>query len=453
MTQTASKLNSPESMLPLEPHQLIAARRWKWESQQARPNQLPPENEDWSVFVALAGRGFGKTRLAAEWLAFKAISSPNTRWAAVAPTFGDVRDTAAEGPSGLLVVLREYGVLENYNRSMGEIRLTNGSRIKLYSGEEPDRLRGPNFHGGWFDELAAFSKPDAWDQYKFALRLGEHPQTIITTTPRPTKIIKSLLTQEGTKVVRGSTFDNAANLAPAALIDLRARYEGTRLGRQELYGEIVDDVEGALWSRQMLEDSRVAEHPPLIRIIVAIDPAVTSGESSDETGIIVAGITSDSHYYILEDLSCRQSPEAWARIAVDAYHRYKADRIVAETNNGGDMIESLIRQVDPVVSYKKVTATRGKLVRAEPVAALWEQGRAHLVGGYAALEDELSNYTVASKDSPNHLDAMVWAITELMDGASGILSLAALADFCPSCKMPNSKGASICRSCGAALGA
>lgn len=350
-------------------------------------------------------------------------------------------------------ILREYGVLENYNRSMGEIILTNKSRIKLFSGEEPDRLRGPNFHGGWFDELAAFNKPDAWDQYKFALRLGDHPQTVITTTPRPTKLIKGLLEQDGTIVVRGSTFDNAANLAPAALADLRLRYEGTRLGRQELYGEIVDDVEGALWNRDLLEASRVTEHPPLIRIVVAIDPAVTASADSDETGIIVAGITSDSHYYILEDLSCRQTPEAWARIAVDAYHRHKADRIVAETNNGGDMIESLIRQVDPSVSYKKVTATRGKLVRAEPVAALWEQGRGHLVNGFPVLEDELCNYTVASNDSPNHLDAMVWAATELMDGASGILGLAALADFCPSCKMPNSKGATICRSCGSALGA
>jgi len=453
MTQTVLKPNSQESTLQLSPNQRIASRRWKWEAQQARANQLPPLNNDWSTFVALAGRGWGKTKTAAEWLAYKALSQPNTRWAVVAPTFGDVRDTAAEGPSGLVNILREYGVLENYNRSMGEILLTNKSRIKLFSGEEPDRLRGPNFHGGWFDELAAFSKPDAWDQYKFALRLGDHPQTVITTTPRPTKLIKSLLSQDGTTIVRGSTFDNAANLAPSALADLRLRYEGTRLGRQELYGEIVDDIEGALWSREMLENSRVTEHPPLIRIVVAIDPAVTSGENSDETGIVVAGVTSDSHYYILEDLSCRQSPEAWARIAVNAYHKHKADRIVAETNNGGDMIESLIRQVDSTVSYKKVTATRGKLVRAEPVAALWEQQRAHLVGGFAVLEDELCNYTVASNESPNHLDAMVWAATELMESAGSILGLASLAIFCDSCKMPNSKGATVCRSCGSTIGA
>jgi predicted phage terminase large subunit-like protein len=377
----------------------------------------------------------------------------NTRWAVVAPTFGDVRDTCAEGPSGLISVLNEYGVLENYNRSMGEIQLTNKSRIKLFSGAEPDRLRGPNFHGGWFDELASMDGA-AFDQYKFALRLGEHPQTVITTTPRPTKLIKSLLAQDSTKVVRGSTFDNAANLAPAALAELRLRYEGTRLGRQELYGEIVDDVEGALWNRDSIEASRIRAEdlPPLIRIVVAIDPAVTSGDNSDETGIVVAGITSDQHYYILEDLSCKETPDAWARIAVDAYHRHKADRIVGETNNGGDMIELLLRQVDSTVSFRKVTATRGKLTRAEPIASLWEQGRGHLVGGFPVLEDQMTNYTIASTDSPDHLDAMVWACTELSAGASSILGLSSLAKFCPSCRMPASKTATVCPHCQTPLG-
>ena len=412
----------------------------------ARPNQLPPEDTNWNTFVALAGRGWGKTRTAAEWLAWQAILNRNTRWAVVAPTFGDVRDTCAEGPSGIIAILNEYGVLENYNRSMGEILLTNKSRIKLFSAAEPDRLRGPNFHGGWFDELASMDGA-AFDQYKFALRLGEHPQTVITTTPRPTKLIKGLLKQETTMVVRGSTFDNAANLAPAALAELRLRYEGTRLGRQELFGEVVDDIEGALWSRDLIEASRVTDTPPLIRIVVAIDPAVTSGENSDETGIVVAGITSDSHYYILEDLSCKESPERWARIAVDAYHRHKADRIVGETNNGGDMIELLLRQVDSSVSFRKVTATRGKIMRAEPIASLWEQGRGHLVGGFTTLEDQMANYTIASNDSPDHLDAMVWACTELMSGANSILGLAALAKFCPHCRMPASKSATVCPHC------
>jgi phage terminase large subunit-like protein len=347
--------------------------------------------------------------------------------------------------------LNEYGVLENYNRSMGEIVLTNKSRIKLFSAAEPDRLRGPNFHGGWIDEIAS-TDGAAYDQYKFALRLGDHPQTVITTTPRPTKLIKDLLKQDGTVVVRGSTFDNAKNLAPAALAELRLRYEGTRLGRQELYAEIVDSVEGALWNRDSIEASRVTEHPPLIRIVVAIDPAVTSGDDSDETGIIVAGITSDQHYYILEDLSCKETPDAWARIAVDAYHRHKADRIVGETNNGGDMIELLLRQVDPTVSFRKVTATRGKIIRAEPVASLWEQGRGHLVGGYPVLEDQMANFTIASTDSPDHLDAMVWAVTELSAGASSILGLSSLAKFCPSCRMPANKTATVCNYCQTSLG-
>jgi len=401
----------------------------------------------------LAGRGWGKTKTAAEWLAWQAILNRNTRWAVVAPTFGDVRDTCAEGPSGIINILNEYGVLENYNRSMGEILLTNKSRIKLFSAAEPDRLRGPNFHGGWFDELASMDGL-AFDQYKFALRLGSHPQTVITTTPRPTKLIKSLLKQESTMVVRGSTFDNAANLAPAALADLRLRYEGTRLGRQELFGEVVDDMEGALWSRQDIEASRIRAEdlPPLIRVVVAIDPAVTSGENSDETGIVVAGITSDNHYYVIEDLSCRESPDGWARIAVDAYHRHKADRIVGETNNGGDMIELLLRQVDSTVSFRKVTATRGKIMRAEPIASLWEQGRGHLVGGFPTLEDQMANYTIASTDSPDHLDAMVWAVTELSAGASSILGLAALAKFCPSCRMPAPKSATTCPSCRSPLG-
>ena len=448
MTQTQSKLDSPA----LSPTDRIAARRYEWQETQARPTQLPPANNDWSTFLALAGRGFGKTRLAAEWLAWQATLKHGTRWAIVAPTFADARDTCAEGPSGVVSVLREYGVLEAYNRSMGEIVLNNKSRIKLFSGEEPDRLRGPNFHGGWFDELAAFTYPDAWNQYQFALRLGEHPQTVVTTTPRPTKLIKDLLTRDAVTVVRGSTFENAANLAPSALAELRLRYEGTRLGRQELYGEVVADSEGALWNRDQLEQARVVEAPPLARIVVAIDPAVTSGESSDETGIVVAGVSNDGQYYILEDLTHRASPDAWARVAVEAYHRHGADRIVAETNNGGDMIELLLRQVDPTVSFRKVTATRGKVMRAEPIASLSEQFRLHLVGGFSKLEDQMCNYSIDSKDSPDALDAMVWAVTDLMNSQSSIMGLAALAKFCPACRMPAPQRATACPSCGHDLG-
>lgn len=400
----------------------------------------------------MAGRGFGKTRLAAEWIAWNALKNRNTRWAVVAPTFTDARDTCAEGVSGIVNILRDYGVLKDYNRSMGEIVLTNKSRIKLFSGEEPDRLRGPQFHGGWFDELAAFKYPEAFDQYKFALRLGEHPQTIITTTPRPTKQIKELLERDNTVIVRGSTFENAANLSASALDDLKRKYEGTRLGRQELYGEVIDEIDGALWTRAVLDQGRVATAPVLVRIVIGLDPAVTSSEGSDETGIVVAGVTGDGHYYVLEDCTLKASPDQWARTAVEAYHRWGADRVIGETNNGGDMIELLLRQVDPHVPYKKVTATRGKLVRAEPVAALSEQTRLHLVGNFPKLEDQLVNYTPLSPGSPDRMDAMVWAITELMDSQATIMGLAAISKFCPACRLPNPLNATHCKYCNEVLG-
>jgi len=424
----------------------------RWTHQLARTEQIPTDNEDWNTWLFLAGRGAGKTRTAAEWLAWKAISNESTRWAIVAPTHADARDTCVEGESGILNILKEFGVLKDYNRSISEIFLTNRSRIKLFSGEEPDRLRGPQFHGGWFDELAAFKRPDAWDQYQFGARLGQHPQTIVTTTPRPTKLIKDLVDREGVRVVRGSTFDNAKNLATSALAELKLRYENTRLGRQELYGEILDTVEGALWTREMIERARVTDIPPLIRIVVAIDPAVTNNSNSDETGIVAAGITSDNHYYVLSDKSLRASPDAWARQAVNLYHDLGADKIIAETNNGGDMVTLLIKQVDHNAPVKKVTATRGKQLRAEPISSLYEQGRVHHHGYFAELETQMCEWTPISNESPDRLDALVWAITELNSGSSSMMSLAAMADFCPSCRMPQVKGQAICSSCGTSLG-
>jgi phage terminase large subunit-like protein len=345
-------------------------------------------------------------------------------------------------------------MLKDWNRSLGEILLTNGSRIKLFSADKPDRFRGPQHHGAWCDELAAYRYTDAWDQLQFGLRLGDKPRIIVTTTPRPTSLIRSLAnrTDGSVAVTRGSTFDNANNLAPSALADLKIRYEGTRLGRQELYGEIIDEVDGALWTNVLLDETRVQDAPPLIRIVVAIDPAVTSRPDSDETGIVVAGVTSDGHYYVLEDVSLRAGPDAWARKAVEAYYRWKADRVIGEGNNGGDMIEALLRQVDPLIPYKKVTATRGKLLRAEPVASLYEQNRAHHVGSFSALEDQMTNYTPLADFSPDRLDALVWAMTDLMEGASSMLGIAALAQFCPSCRMPAPKSATVCPSCRQSLG-
>ena len=431
-------------------------RRIAWETDLARPEQLPNSDEGWSIYLYLAGRGAGKTRTAAEWLAWEATTRANTRWAIVAPTFGDVRDVCAEGESGIVNILNSYGSINDYNRSQGSIILTNGSRIKLFSADEPDRLRGPQHHGAWCDELAAWRYADTWDQLQFGLRLGDHPRTIVTTTPRPVSLIRNLASRtDGTvKIARGSTFDNADNLAPQALIELQARYAGTRMGRQELYGEILSESDSALWTRDLLEQARIKpeDAPPYFRCVVAIDPAVTSGENSDETGIVVAGATPDGHYYIIEDATMRGTPEMWARKAIEMYRKHKCDRIIGEANNGGDMIESLLRQVDASIPYRKVHASRGKRVRAEPVSALSEQLRLHLVGSnFSLLEDQLVTWEPDSDKSPDRMDAMVWAVTDLMGGSVAMRSLAAMADFCPNCRLPLVRGTRLCPRCNTAI--
>ena len=428
-----------------------------WTDQKARPEQLPTDEDEWLVWLYLAGRGAGKTRTAAEWVAWEAVTKPGTRWAVVAATFGDARDTCAEGESGLVAILRRYGVLKHFNRSMGEMRLSNGSLIKLFSADEPDRLRGPQFHGAWCDELAAWRYPETYDQLQFTLRLGTRPRTIITTTPRPTKIIKDLVADSETgkvKVVRGSTFDNAANLAPAALEQLRNRYEGTRLGRQELAGEILDDVPGALWTLKMIEDARVQKLPEMTRIVVAIDPAATSNEDSDETGIVVVGRGMDGRGYVLADRTCRLSPAGWARRAIDAYDEFQANRIVGETNMGGDMIETIIRQIRPSIPYRGVVAKRGKLLRAEPISALYEQGRISHHGPFPELENQMTTWVAGESDfSPDRLDALVHGLTSLNIGSEGGADrfFASIAPRCPSCDLPNAAGESRCSGCGAAL--
>jgi phage terminase large subunit-like protein len=331
-----------------------------------------------------------------------------------APTAAAARDVCIEGESGLLNVIPPT-LVKDWNRSLGEMVLTNGSRFKLFSADEPDRLRGYQHHRAWADELASWRYPDAWDQLLLGLRLGDDPRVVVTTTPRPVAIVRTLLSRPGVVVTRGSTFENADNLAPAALEQLKARYENTRIGRQELYAELLDDVPGALWQRDSLEQLRVAEVPDLQRIVVAIDPAVTSGPDADETGIVAAAKGVDGHAYVLKDLTCRLSPDGWAKRAVNAYVDLGADRIVAETNNGGDMVRLTIHTVDPTVAYKAVTATRGKRTRAEPVAALYEQGKVHHVGLFPELEDQMVSYVPDDYDgSPDRVDALVWALTELV---------------------------------------
>jgi predicted phage terminase large subunit-like protein len=316
-------------------------------------------------------------------------------------------------------------MISAWNRSLGELVLTNESRFKLFSADEPERLRGPQHHRAWADELGAWRYPETWDQMLFGLRLGDHPKVVVTTTPKPTALVRRLASQASVHITRGSTFDNAANLAPAALAQLRERYEGTRLGRQELNAEILEDIPGALWTRDTIDGQRVREAPALVRVVVAIDPSGTRGEadSGDSVGIVVAGKGDDGRCYVLADRTCKLSPDGWGRQAVNAYHEFKADRIVAERNFGGAMVEHVIRTIDPKVSYREVTASRGKIARAEPVAALYEQGKVSHVGRgdatkqFAQLEDQMCAMAAdgyVGEGSPDRADALVWALTELM---------------------------------------
>ena len=347
------------------------------------------------------------------------LRNPNTISAVVAPTHGDLRRTCFDGESGLLSVIpkecyRKDGT--GYTSFRGEeIHLHNGSKIIGYAAIQPERLRGAQFHRAWCDELAAWRYAEAFDQLMFGLRLGENPQCVITTTPKPIPIIRNLVERKDVVVTTGNTFENQENLASTALTMFKERYEGTTLGRQELYAEILEDFEGALWNNNMIEKTRLSEDTDreLQKVIVAVDPAVTSNENSDETGIIVVGRDFAGRFYVLEDLSGVNTPDRWARIAVDAYHDFQADMIVAETNQGGDLVERLIRSVDPLIPYRSVRATRGKMVRAEPISALYEQEKVHHIGYFPELEQQMVSYTGETNSSPDRLDALVWGLTEL----------------------------------------
>ena len=385
----------------------------------ARPKQLKPLEEH-HIWLILAGRGWGKTRTGAQDIALYALRNPESLCAVVAPTHGDLRRVCFGGNSGLLSIIPDEcytnsSDTKGYSSSIAEIRLHNGSKIMGYAAIEPDRLRGSQFHRAWADELAAWRYPEAFDQLMFGLRLGDKPQCVITTTPKPSKIIKDLMAREDVCVTTGNTFENEDNLADSALAMLKERYEGTSLGRQELYAEIIEEFEGALWSNTMIEETRLSEDTDreLKKIVVAIDPAVTSNANSDETGIIVVGSDHMNQFYVLDDYSGIYSPDKWARLAVNAYYDYQADLVVAETNNGGDLVERVIRSVDANIPYRSVRATRGKMTRAEPISALYEQKRVHHIGYLPELEQQMISYTGETNTSPDRLDALVWGLTEL----------------------------------------
>lgn len=332
----------------------------------------------------------------------------------IGATADDARDIMIEGESGILAICSDAERPE-YIPSKRRLEWPNGARTLIFTADEPERLRGKQHMKLWLDELASWRYPEAYEQAMLGLRLGDLPQAVVTTTPKPVKIIRDLMADPGTVTTHGSTYDNRANLAPGFFSRIIRRYEGTRLGRQELNAEMLDDVEGALWNGKLIEDGRVKSAPDMVRMVVAIDPAVTTGENADETGIIVAGKGVDGHAYVFRDLSCRLTSDGWAKRAVEAYREFKADRIVAEVNNGGDLVEAVIRTVDRFVPYKKLHASRGKVVRAEPVSALYEQSRVHHVGVFAELETQMCQFVPDALDgSPDRVDALVWALTELM---------------------------------------
>lgn len=385
----------------------------------ARDKQLQPHIEHY-IWLILAGRGWGKTRTGAQDIALFALRNNNVNCAVVAPTHGDLRRVCFGGHSGLLSIIPKECYLESpdqkgFSSSTNEMRLFNGSKITGYAASEPDRLRGPQFHRAWCDEIASWRYPEAFDQLMFGLRLGNEPQCVITTTPKPSKLIKDLVERNDVFVTSGSTFENEENLADSALKMLKEKYEGTTLGRQELYAEIIDTIDGALWTNDLIERSRIHKdkEQDLSQIIIAIDPAVTANQDSDETGIVVVGKDYNNEYYVLEDLSGRYSADKWGRIAINAYYEWNADRIVAEVNNGGDLVERLLRNIDTNVPYRSVRATRGKILRAEPVAALYEQNRVHHMGVLPELESQMCSYTGETNTSPDRLDALVWGLTEL----------------------------------------
>jgi phage terminase large subunit-like protein len=341
-----------------------------------------------------------------------------------------------EGEAGILAISPDHE-RPLYEPSKRRLTWRNGAVATTFSADEPERLRGPQHDAAWCDELGAWRYPEAWDMLMFGMRLGADPRTVVTTTPRPAKLIRDLVRDPTCVVTRGSSYENRANLAGAFLQQIIKKYEGTRLGRQELNAELLDDVPGALWSRALIEAARPPMGfvmPDLVRVVVAIDPAASSGEDADETGIIVAGKDKDSRGYVLADLSGHHTPIEWARIAVAAYKSHGADRIVAEVNNGGEMVEATLRVVDDNVAYTAVHATRGKVVRAEPVAALYEQRRIRHMGAFTALEDQMCEFTPdldrskpkrdptdpsslgmgGARSSPDRADALVWAFTELL---------------------------------------
>ena len=406
-------------------------------------------NKAWRVWLLLGGRGSGKTRAGAEWIrsiargdetspratagpAQRSCGTPTessrraqtknqpARIALVGKTLADVRNVMIEGQSGLLAIHPDHERPE-FEPSKRRLTWPSGAIAELFSADEAEALRGPQFTAAWCDELAKWRGAErAWDMLQFALRLGEAPRVCVTTTPRATKLLKQIIADEATVTVNLATADNATNLAPSFLAEMTRRYAGSAIGRQELLGEIVEDASDGLWRRHWIEEARVDAAPEMQRVVVALDPPVTATASSDACGIVVAGLGVDKRAYVLADRTIQgRTPELWARAALGAYDDFEADRMVAEVNQGGDLVISVLQQFRENFPVVKVRATRGKWVRAEPVAALYAEGRVAHVGRFDALEDQMCAFgadgTMRGR-SPDRADALVWAITDLLLG-------------------------------------
>ena len=395
--------------------------RWLWDDWQvwARQDQLPPQDQKWAVWLILGGRGAGKTRAGAEWVRALASKAPY-RIALIGETYLAARSVMVEGESGLLNI-GEVSAQPTFYPSRRQLHWRSGAIAQLFSAEDPDALRGPQFHFAWCDELCKWRyAQQSWDMLQFALRLGKNPKQVITTTPRAMALLKQIMTSPQTITTRASSYANRAHLAASFFDQIIERYHGTRLGRQEISGELIEDDPDALWNRDMIEASRRAKPENLTRIVVAIDPPASHHHKSAECGIVIAGLGEDGDSYILGDYSqAGLSPNQWAQRALQACRHYHADRIVAEINQGGDMVEAVIRQKNPKASFKAVRASYGKRSRAEPIAALYEQNRVHHCASFERLEDQMCSWTGScTQSSPDRLDAMVWALTDLMFGGA-----------------------------------
>lgn len=396
------------------PDAVKAQLRWHWPFW-ARPNQLAPVG-DWRTWLILAGRGFGKTEAGAQWIRQR-VEGGARSIALIAETQKDLEEVMV----ARLLKISPPDMMPKVRYKPVRLVWPNGAEALGYNGTEPDQLRGPEFDTAWCDELAKYRYArELWDMLQFTMRSGDDPRVLTTTTPRPIPVLREIMANPSTIITRGSTMDNKDNLAEAFIDAVVSKYAGTRLGRQELDGEILDDVPGALWTRAMLERAVCDNPPEMARVVVAVDPSGTDGnDDGDSVGIVVVGRGVDGRGYVLEDLTCKLSPDAWARRACEAYHRWGADRLVAERNFGGAMVKSVIKTADASVAYKEVTASRGKTARAEPVSALYEQGRVSHVRGLTELEDQMTLMTMsgyAGEGSPDRVDAAVWGLTETMLG-------------------------------------